>query len=670
MTSESIWQDEKFHSLSPEQIIRLQEQGCTCNDWSKVKATVDFSTDNVHSTHFSGRIRLGTFAEKVSFFGGVEKQSGIKNATIHECIIGNNVFISNIKNYIANYIIDNNVVIDNIGLLAVEGESSFGNGTPVVSINEAGGREIPIYDRLSSQIAYVLALYRHRPEVINKLKKMISDYTLAATSLMGIVGAGTSIQNCREIRNVKIGPAAVLDCVTKLQNGSINSCPEDPIYIGPGVIANDFIVSSGARISDGALISKCFVGQGTELSKQYSSENSLFFANCEGFHGEACSIFAGPYTVTHHKSTLLIAGLFSFFNAGSGTNQSNHMYKLGPVHQGIVERGSKTASDSYLLWPARVGAFTIVKGNHYNNCDTSELPFSYLIEHNNESVLVPGINLNNIGTIRDANKWSIRDKRKNPDKLDLINFELLSPYTIQKMLRGREILKQLKESSDGNSSYCTYHNVKIRNSSLDKGIKYYETGIYLFIGKCLLSRLQDKQFSIAGDLCEILKPQSDIEPGDWFDLAGLFAPEQEIEKLLSGIENGTINTLEQTEVAFKQIYENYSLYEWISAADVLQKFYGKKIEELTPSDLIELVTKWKDALVNLDKQLQHDAGKEFTPKAQIGYGIDCDSDQKLKDFESVRGTLENDKFVSGIKNHIKTKKELADDLIGRLQVLI
>ena len=53
--------------------------------------------------------------------------------------------------------------------------------------------------------------------------------------------------------------------------------------------------------------------------------------------------------MTHHKSTLLIAGLFSFMNAGSGSNQSNHMYKLGPIHQGILERGAKTSSDSYIL---------------------------------------------------------------------------------------------------------------------------------------------------------------------------------------------------------------------------------------------------------------------------------------------------------------------------------
>jgi hypothetical protein len=140
-----------------------------------------------------------------------------------------------------------------------------------------------------------------------------------------------------------------------------------------------------------------------------------------------------------HKSSLLIAGMFSFLNAGSGSNQSNHMYKLGPIHQGIVERGSKTTSDSYILWPARVGPFSLVMGRHYHHSDTSDMPFSYLIEHKDETYLIPGVNLRSVGTIRDAQKWPKRDKRKDPIQLDKINYNLLSPYTIGKMMKGVEI---------------------------------------------------------------------------------------------------------------------------------------------------------------------------------------------------------------------------------------
>ncbi|MBE9481955.1 MAG: DUF4954 family protein, partial [Bacteroidetes bacterium] len=511
----------KYRLLTKKEIDRLISQGCSCDDWINIQVAEQFDAGKVKTTKFSGNIKLGVFDKEFTFFGGVKKPAGINDATIHNCIIGNNVYIGQIKNYLANYIIEDDVVIENVDMIAVEGESSFGNGVRVEAINEGGGREIPIYDYLSAHTAYILALYRHKPKVIKALEKMIADYTKSVTSSIGIIAHGAKLINCKTIINVNIGVNSTIEGVYRLSNGSINSCVEDPVYFGPGVVAEDFIVCSGSKISDSTLISFCFIGQGCELSKHYSAENSLFFANCQGFHGEACAIFAGPYTVSHHKSTLLIAGLFSFFNAGSGSNQSNHMYKLGPIHQGIVERGSKATSDSYLLWPAKVGAFSLVMGRHYKNSDTSELPFSYIVEKDNDSVLIPGMNLQNVGTIRDARKWPKRDKRKDPDKLDYIIFNLLSPYTIQKMIKGNEILNRLKMSSGEPSDYYFYQRCKIYNSALNKAIRLYEIGINKFLGNSLIKRLEKTNFKNNKKIQERLKPDTPIGKGKWVDLAGL-----------------------------------------------------------------------------------------------------------------------------------------------------
>ncbi len=656
-----------YRPLTSEEIAKLTSQGCTCDDWSNVQVAKGFNPQRVRATYFSGQVKLGVFEKQVSFFGGVKKPAGISYATIHNCTIGNNVYIDQIRSYVANYIIEDDALIENVELLAVEGESSFGNGTPVCVVNEAGGREIPIYDHLSAQTAYILAFYRHRTKIIENLQKMIADYTASVTSSMGLVAKGAKLINCRIIKNVKIGPAAVIEGVSRLENGSVNSCPEDPVYIGPGVFAEDFIACSGSEITDGTIIGKCFVGQGTVLSKQYSAENSVFFANCGGFHGEACAIFAGPYTVTHHKSTLLIAGLFSFLNAGSGTNQSNHMYKLGPVHQGIVERGSKTASDSYMLWPAKVGPFTVVMGRHYRNSDTSDLPFSYLIEHEDESILVPGVNLRSVGTVRDARKWPKRDRRKGPKKLDCINFKLLSPYTIQKMINGKKLLEDLKAASGENTEYFTYHNVRIKRESLERGIRLYEIGIDKFLGNCLIKRLENKNFKSASELRAALKPETRIVPGKWVDLAGLLAPQEAIEKLLSDIEIGSISSLEQINQAFASMHDNYPDYEWAWAVSILQQHLDKTLDKITPLDVIEMTTKWKAVVVELDNMLHADAKKEFAATAQIGFGIDGDKETILSDFAAVRGVFEKDGFVREIEQHIIKKTALGAELISRME---
>ena len=658
-----------YRKLSAEEIKVLENNGCSCQSWNNIKVDPAFDCSRIKNTNFSGNVTLGKFDKNIQFDGGIIRATGIKNATIHNCQIHNNVYINNVRNYIANYIIEDDVIIEDIDLLAVESQSSFGNGTEAVVLNETGGREIPIYDRLTAQIAYIIAFYRHRTELIKNLQKMIADYTASATSDIGIIAKNAKLINCRIIKNLKVGQDCTIEGASRLENGSLNSCAADPIYIGHDVIAKDFIVASGSKINDGTILEKCFIGQGCELSKQYSAENSVFFANCAGFHGEACAIFAGPYTVTHHKSTLLIAGLFSFLNAGSGSNQSNHMYKLGPIHQGVVERGSKTTSDSYMLWPAKVGAFTVVMGRHYRNSDTSDLPFSYMIESEDESILVPAVNLRSVGTIRDARKWPKRDKRKDADKLDCINFNLLSPYTIQKMLNGSELLKKLAKTSGNTSEYFTYHSVKIKNSSLYKGINLYQMGINKFLGNSLIKRLEEIPFKTDAEIQNRLKPNSQTGLGKWIDIAGLFAPQQSVNDLLDKIENKKIKSLEEIKDAFWDMHKNYYTCEWTWAIDVLQKQLNKSIDKITAKDIAQIVNQWKDSVIALDNMLAADASKEFSDVSQTSFGLDGDENTKTQDFLQVRGDYETNSFVCEIKKHIEAKSALGNELLQRIKHL-
>jgi hypothetical protein len=320
-----------------------------------------------------------------------------------------------------------------------------------------------------------------------------------------------------------------------------------------------------------------------------------------------------------------------------------------------------------MLWPAKVGAFTVVMGRHYRNSDTSDLPFSYLIEHEDESILVPGVNLRSVGTVRDARKWPKRDKRKDPKKLDLINFKLLSPYTIQRMLNGLELLRNLKTTSGETSDYFTYHSVKIKNDSLDNGIRFYQIGTDKFLGNCLIKRLEGKQLAGVGQLRAALKPETDTGPGKWIDMAGMFAPEDVVAKILDDIESGLLANLDQVNNAFISAHENYPQYEWAWAANVLQQRLGKTLDAITPDDIIEMTNRWKSAVAELDNMLSSDTSKEFTATAQIGYGIDGDMADRTADFAQVRGTFEDNSVVKDIKKHTDDKTQLGDELIRRMQ---
>ena len=654
-----------FRKLTAQEIAQLEAQGCSAKDWAEVEVAADFEPLYVRNTSFSGHNRLGAFHREIALPGGLSVHSGIYNATLHNCEVGDDAHLYNIHNYIANYHIGRNTCIENVNAILIDGRTTFGNGVRVPVMNEGGGREIPIFNELSASLAYILTLYRHRPKMIRQLEQMIDAYAEAQASEHGYIGDNVRILNCGSIKNVRIGDYAELIGVSRLKNGTVNSNQAAPVRLGSGVKCINFILASGVEIGDSTLVDKCFVGQGTIFDKHYSAGESLFFSNCQGMHGEACAIFAGPYTVTHHKSTLLIAGMFSFLNAGSGSNQSNHMYKLGPIHQGVAERGAKTTSDSYLLWPSKVGAFSLVMGRHTHHADTSDLPFSYLIENNSESFLVPGANLRTVGTIRDAQKWPKRDNRKDPHKLDQINFNLLSPYTVQKMWRGREVLNELQALSGENTEVYGYKNCKIRNSSLRHGRELYTIGIQKFLGNSLISRLEQHEWHNAAELRAALRPDSETGLGDWVDMAGLIAPRSEVTRLLDDIEKGAL-TLTEIQQRMEQMHANYYSYEWSWALDKLQQIWGCDVEHVTIEQIRRTVEEWKNAVVKLDRMVYDDARKEFDMNSQTGFGVDGDREQAEADFEEVRGSFESNSFVKAVLEHIDKKTALGDRVLEKL----
>lgn len=658
----------KYRHLSEQEVASLKAQSCIAQDWQEIWVSNDgFETTHINNVQFSGTVRLGSFNKVFTLYGGFQCHSGLHNVTLFNVTVEDDCCIQNVQNYIANYHIGAGTLIQNIGLLAVEGPTSFGNGVEVSVLNETGGREVVIHDQLSAQQAYMMALYRHRPLMIQKLQQMTQDYVQQVSSSEGYIGRDCQIINTQFIRNVKMGDACQIIGACRLRNGSLNSCPDAPIIVGQGCIFQDFIISSGSKLTDSVMLERVFVGQACKLGHGYMASDSLFFSNCQGENGEACAIFAGPFTVTHHKSSLLIAGMYSFMNAGSGSNQSNHMYKLGPIHQGIMERGSKTASDSYVLWPSRVGAFSLVMGRHVTHSDTTNLPFSYLIEKQNTTYLVPGVNLRSVGTIRDAQKWPKRDGRTDPNLLDCINYNLLSPFTIQKMLKGVETLNNLRHASGELSDIYSFHSTKIKNSSLMKGIQFYTTAIHKFMGNSIISRIEKAgEIKSEQQLREVLRPDTHKGEGEWIDMSGLIAPKNEVLQLIADIEEDVVTNIADINARFREMHANYYSYEWTWAYHQIESFYSIDPSTITIADVIRIIEQWKDAVIGLDRMVYDDARKEFSLASMTGFGADGNRDQKEMDFEQVRGDFESNGFVNAVLKHIETKRQLGDYIIEKL----
>lgn len=580
---------QRYKNLTEKHIKTLVSQGCGSEDWDNVKVSDGFDPSAVRNCYFKGIVR-----------------------------IGDGVFINNVGSCIANYTIEDGAYIENVSCLEVTGKSSFGNGVLAAVVNEGGGREVPLLDNLTAQTAYTMAVYRHREKTIERMNAMAAEYALSVTSPTGVVGKGSRITNSGIIRNVKIGAGAVIEGATILSNGSINCTSEDPSFIGAGAKLYDFIVQGKSEVDGGSKLRRCFVGEGVQVCG-LTGTDSMFFANSHFENGEVCSIFAGPFTVSHHKSSLLIAGMFSFFNAGSGSNQSNHLFKTGAVHQGIHRRGCKFASDAYIVLPARTGAYTIVLGRHKSHHDTENFPYSYLTEENGQSWLAPGINLANFGTVRDLEKWHKRDRRGD-SRADLISFEEHNPFITEKIIKAIVTAEELLEKD--NDEYV-WKGIRMRRSMLSRGRRWYVLARDKFLGAMLAEGGGEKP----GEPAE--------HTGPWIDAAGMYMTKQAMDALLDDIEGGRISSFAEIRERFASVFSRYKANAHAWAMDELA---GELGHDPSPDEIAAAIKRGCEAAGKLRALTDQDRNKDRDVSMSVGYGLDSDSEEeRLLDYRNVRG---------------------------------
>ena len=640
-----------YRELSKSEIKALENNGCISTDWKKVKVKDSFTTDNIKNSTFDGDVELGVFEDFVTLSGNVKKRSGIYNSYISNCIVGDNSLIENINGYLSNCIIGSCCYIGFSGPVYCEETSYFGHDVKANVMIETGGREVPLCTKLTSQSAYLLTMYRHDNALTERLKSFFTDCSIAQSSEKMNIGNNVVIVNSKEIKNVNIGDFTRIAGAEILDNGTIESNEVSPVIVGSGVIAKGFIMLPGSEVSDSSQIFNTFVGESVRISKGFTSHDSLFFANSIMENGEACSIFAAPFSVSMHKSTLLIGGFFSFMNAGSGSNQSNHLYKLGPIHQGVLERGVALSSDSYLMWPAHIGAFTMVMGRHYTHPDIENMPFSTLIQQGDKSILTPGVNFNKIGVLRDSQKWPNRDKRKG-DKRDIITHGLLNPYTISRVVKGYNFLYNKSTKLKPRQDYVNYNGTIIKASKLEMSLDCYYNAITMYISEKIIEKINE--YGDPSQFAEALKVPN-IGDIDWKDLAGMITPKEGVEQIISHIKDGVVNSVDELESEFKELNSGYSHYEWIWCARLISQWYGIDINNITKSEFKKMLELGYNAIIMNGEFVLEDAMKEYDDKLKVSFGLHENLEETGNEFKNIRGDFDSQPVVAQLRKFFKDK---------------
>ena len=589
-----------YRQLTQEEIDVLERNNCWAENWESVKVADDFSPYGFHRVMFYGDIRLGVFDLQVEVTKGFTKHAGINDATLRNVTIGDNCLIEKIGNFINNYTIGDNCYISNVSTMETTEGATYGEDHMISVLNEMGDGNLVLFHDLNSQLAAFMVKHFNDKVLKEKITRLIREEVRFSLPDRGTIGNNVKIINTKEITNTVVKDDCEINSASRLSDCTILSSKDASVYIGTGVICENSIISNGCSITNSVKMQDCFVGEACQVANGFTAQASVFFANSYMANGEACAAFCGPFSASHHKSSLLIGGEFSFYNAGSNTNFSNHAYKMGPLHYGTLERGTKTASGAYVLMPAKIGAFSVCFGKLMNHPDMRCLPFAYLLAYGDTMYIVPGRNITTVGLYRDIKKWPKRDKRAASCRKSIINFDWLSPFTVGEIVQGKKILEALRQAGGDNVSSYNYHEYIINATSLRKGIKYYDIALRIYMGAVL-------KRAIKGGF--LGKPTSDIGLGHWTDLSGLLLPISEEERLIDDIKNGNIDSIKEILDRFIDIDNHDRQYHWTWTYRLILDYYG--LDELSDSDLPRIREDYIRARRAWVAEIRKDAEKEF-----------------------------------------------------------
>jgi acetyltransferase-like isoleucine patch superfamily enzyme len=590
----------EYRQLTQEEIGVLESNSCWAENWEQVQVAEAFSPYGFHRVVFYGDIRLGVFEKQVEVTNGFTKHAGINDATLRNVTVGDNCLIEKIGNFINNYTIGDDCYISNICTMETTEGATFGEGHLVSVLNEMGDGNVMLFHDLNSQLAAFMVKHFKDRQLKDCIMRLVNEEIRFTQPEQGTIGNGVKIINTKEITNTVVKDDCEISGASRLSDCTILSSKDASVYIGTGVICENSIISNGCSITNSVKMQDCFVGEACQITNGFTAEASVFFANSYMANGEACAAFCGPFSASHHKSSLLIGGEFSFYNAGSNTNFSNHAYKMGPMHYGTLERGSKTASGAYVLMPANIGAFSVCFGKLMNHPDMRCLPFAYLMAYGETMYIVPGRNITTVGLYRDIKKWPKRDKRAASCRKSVINFDWLSPFTVGEIVEGKKILESLQRAGGKNVSSYNFQEYIINASSLKKGIKYYDIALRIYMG-AVLKRAVKEGF--------LGKPTSDTGLGKWIDLSGLLLPISEEERLIEDIKNGNVESIRDVLNRFYDINDHYREYQWAWTYQLMLDYYG--LDELTDQAMQRIREDYVRARRAWIAEIRKDAQKEF-----------------------------------------------------------
>ena len=268
--------------------------------------------------------------------------------------------------------------------------------------------------------------------------------------------------------------------------------------------------------------------------------------------------------------------------------------------------------------------------------------------------MTPGFNFTTVGTVRDGAKWPARDRRRGVLR-DRISFDVFSPLTVGRMIRGAERMKELLDTTERTVDLVNLNGADVKRILLRTGQKFYRSAISMYLLDKILTRAESGLDEPGRSLAEAFAvDETAVYDEEWVDIGGQMMPRRRLDDLCAALADGQIADLDAMNGQLDGIMAAYAADEWAWIVEAYARVYGKRLEDLTLDDTVELADELLKTRQKFLKLVLNDASKEFDNVVRTGFGQDGRAEDVAADFEAVRGQYESNKFVREMEAQMAT----------------
>jgi len=691
-------------SLTAAELEILVRNNNTSDNWNNILVSEQFDPQLVKNCSFFGLVRIGKLEPISLEFKNLSLSVGLFSSTIISCDLGDNVSIHNV-NYLAHYIIGNEVIIANVNELATTPTAKFGNGIlkqgePESSriwmeiCNENGGRKVMPFDGMLTADAYLWSKFREDEVLMEAFQSFTEKKFDQQRGHYGIIGDRTVIKNCKMIKDVRIGSDAYIKGANKIKNVTVNSNADASTQIGEGCELVNGIIGVGCRIFYGVKAVRFFMASHSQLKYGARLINSYLGNNATISCCEVLNSLIYPFHEQHHNNSFLCASLLmGQTNMAAGATIGSNHNSRGADGELIAGRGFWPGLCVSLKHNSKFASFTLLAKGDFPFELNIPIPFSLVINDTSENELriIPAYWFQYNYYALQRNEWKYKDRDARIDRELKFEYKSLAPDSVNEIFdalnllalftgkayyhskdqkipddevcrkTGRKLLEkndpqidQLKIIADGfENSKRDVVILKVRKAY----VAFKDMIVYYVMGHVLEKMISSDDFSNVESV-NAFSVFSKRE--NWINLGGQLLPESEMKIMLHKIHFGKIKSWENLHSFYSDVASNYSEQVLSHAVASIMELEGIKKRSFTENKLVELLNRFKEINERVNDGIVQTRKKDMNNSfRKMIYENDLEQ-------EKVLGKLSENSFIKEKSAERKQLISKIDKVLGRL----